>query len=68
MNVFIKPRIPLFIQIIIGIVKFFVVCLGGLFLGILAGIVSAVLTKFSAHVKGKFICGIKRQIDEDVSK
>ncbi|BFZ00857.1 hypothetical protein BsWGS_03896 [Bradybaena similaris] len=39
------------VHIVLGVVKFFVVCLGGLALGILAGIASAVLTKFATHVK-----------------
>ncbi|CAG5128934.1 unnamed protein product, partial [Candidula unifasciata] len=39
------------VHIVLGVVKFFVVCLGGLLLGVLAGIASAVLTKFATHVK-----------------
>ncbi|KAK3791844.1 hypothetical protein RRG08_026747 [Elysia crispata] len=38
-------------HVVLGLVKFLVVCLGGLFLGIAAGILTAVLTKFSTHVK-----------------
>ncbi|XP_046349818.1 sodium/hydrogen exchanger 1-like isoform X1 [Haliotis rufescens] len=38
-------------QIVLGIVKFFVVCFGGLFLGVLAGVMTAVITKFTVHVK-----------------
>ncbi|GFR71559.1 sodium/hydrogen exchanger [Elysia marginata] len=39
------------VHILLGFIKFLVVCLGGLALGILAGILTAVLTKFSTHVK-----------------
>ncbi|XP_067669165.1 sodium/hydrogen exchanger 1-like [Haliotis asinina] len=38
-------------EIGLGIVKFFVVCFGGLALGILAGIMTALLTKYTRHVK-----------------
>ncbi|XP_048246951.1 Na(+)/H(+) exchanger beta-like isoform X1 [Haliotis rufescens] len=38
-------------QIGLGILKFFVVCFGGLALGVLAGVVTAVLTKYTRHVK-----------------
>ncbi|XP_046542878.1 sodium/hydrogen exchanger 1-like [Haliotis rubra] len=38
-------------QIGLGILKFFVVCFGGLALGVLAGIVTALLTKYTRHVK-----------------
>ncbi|XP_070173141.1 Na(+)/H(+) exchanger beta-like [Littorina saxatilis] len=37
-------------QIVLGIVKFVVVVLGGLLLGIIAGVISAFLTKFTQHV------------------
>nr|KAG5692314.1 hypothetical protein BaRGS_009524 [Batillaria attramentaria] len=37
-------------QVVLGIVKFFVVCLGGLLLGIIAGLVTAVLTRHTVHV------------------
>lgn len=40
-------------QIVLGIVKFVVVCAGGLLIGVLAGIVTAVLTKYTYHVRGK---------------
>ncbi|XP_052830647.1 sodium/hydrogen exchanger 1 isoform X2 [Octopus bimaculoides] len=39
------------LQIFLGIVKFLVVSLGGLLVGIIIGIVSAVLTKYTHHVK-----------------
>lgn len=39
------------VHILLGFIKFLVVCLGGLALGIMAGILTAVLTKFSTHVK-----------------
>ncbi|XP_059139942.1 Na(+)/H(+) exchanger beta-like isoform X2 [Physella acuta] len=39
------------LHIFLGVVKFFVVCLGGLLIGVLAGIATAVLTKFSTTVK-----------------
>ncbi|PVD18453.1 hypothetical protein C0Q70_21002 [Pomacea canaliculata] len=38
-------------QIVLGIVKFVVVCAGGLLIGVLAGIVTAVLTKYTYHVR-----------------
>lgn len=38
-------------QIVLGIVKFFVVCLGGLVLGILSGIGTALLTKYTVQVR-----------------
>lgn len=40
-------------QIVLGIVKFVVVCAGGLLIGVLAGIITAVLTKYTYHVRGK---------------
>ncbi|CAG5134092.1 unnamed protein product, partial [Candidula unifasciata] len=33
------------------LIKFFVVCLGGLLLGVASGLATAILTKFSSHVK-----------------
>ena len=42
-------------QIILGIIKFLVVCFGGLLLGVIAGIVTAVLTCHTTHVGGN-IC------------
>ncbi|KAL5004613.1 hypothetical protein ScPMuIL_018069 [Solemya velum] len=38
-------------QIALGIVKFFVVCFGGLLIGILMGILSAIVTKYTSSVK-----------------
>ncbi|XP_055958448.1 Na(+)/H(+) exchanger protein 7 [Patella vulgata] len=38
-------------QIILGVLKFFVVCFGGLALGVIFGLLSAVLTRFSLQVK-----------------
>ncbi|KAH9496909.1 Sodium/hydrogen exchanger 2, partial [Bulinus truncatus] len=38
-------------HIFLGLVKFFVVCLGGLLIGIIAGIATALLTKHAQHVK-----------------
>ncbi|XP_013068725.2 Na(+)/H(+) exchanger beta-like [Biomphalaria glabrata] len=38
-------------HIFLGLVKFFVVCLGGLLIGVLAGIATALLTKHAQHVK-----------------
>ncbi|XP_061171493.1 sodium/hydrogen exchanger 2-like isoform X2 [Saccostrea echinata] len=39
------------VQIVLGIVKFIIVCAGGLVIGILVGCLSAVLTKFTNTVK-----------------
>ena len=39
-------------QIILGLVKFFVVVFGGLFIGVLLGLISSFLTKFTNSVKG----------------
>lgn len=40
-------------QVILGIVKFFVVCIGGLAIGVICGILSSILTRFTDKVKGK---------------
>lgn len=37
-------------QLILGIVKFFVVCMGGLLIGIMSGAVTALLTRLTVHV------------------
>ena len=39
-------------QIILGIVKFFVMCLGGLLIGVIAGVVTALLTRLTVNVGG----------------
>ncbi|GFO48983.1 sodium/hydrogen exchanger [Plakobranchus ocellatus] len=39
------------VHILLGFIKFLVVCFGGLFLGILAGILTAIFTKYATHVK-----------------
>ena len=39
-------------QIVLGIVKFFVVCFGGLLIGMSAGVVSALLTRKTVNVGG----------------
>ncbi|XP_035828489.1 sodium/hydrogen exchanger 2 [Aplysia californica] len=39
------------IHYFLGILKFFVVCIGGLALGVLSGLLTAVMTKYSTHVK-----------------
>jgi NhaP-type Na+/H+ or K+/H+ antiporter len=41
-------------QIILGIVKFFVVCIGGLLIGALFGIITALVTRVTKHVGGNF--------------
>ncbi|RUS76217.1 hypothetical protein EGW08_016024, partial [Elysia chlorotica] len=38
-------------DILMGIARFVVVCLGGLSFGVLAGLLSAVITKYTTHVK-----------------
>ncbi|XP_041353925.1 Na(+)/H(+) exchanger beta-like [Gigantopelta aegis] len=38
-------------QIVLGMLKFFVVCFGGLFLGVLAGVGTAILTRFTTKIK-----------------
>ena len=42
-----------FFQIVLGVVKFVVVCLGGFVLGVLAGAGTAILTRFTNKVKGE---------------
>lgn len=37
-------------QIVLGIIKFFVVCFGGLLIGIISGIIAAFLTRVTKHV------------------
>ncbi|XP_076435506.1 Na(+)/H(+) exchanger beta-like [Babylonia areolata] len=37
-------------QVVLGIVKFLVVCVGGLVIGVLSGMVSALLTRLTVHV------------------
>ena len=39
-------------QIILGIVKFFVMCFGGLLIGVIAGVVTALLTRLTVNVGG----------------
>ncbi|CAL1533011.1 unnamed protein product [Lymnaea stagnalis] len=39
------------LHLFLGFVKFFVVCFGGLFIGVLSGIATALLTKHAQHVK-----------------
>ena len=41
-----------FFQVALGIVKFFVVCFGGLCIGAIIGILSSILTKYTVKVKG----------------
>ncbi|XP_071160004.1 probable Na(+)/H(+) antiporter nhx-9 isoform X2 [Mytilus edulis] len=38
-------------EVILGIVKFFVVCIGGLAIGVICGILSSILTRFTDKVK-----------------
>lgn len=40
-------------QVLLGILKFLIVVIGGLVIGILVGCLSAVLTKFTNTVKGR---------------
>ena len=40
-------------QVVLGFVKFVVVCIGGVFIGLLTGVISAILTRVTVHVGGK---------------
>lgn len=42
-----------FIQMFLGFVKFFVVSVGGLLIGIVIGLISSIVTKYTKTVKGK---------------
>ncbi|KAK3094555.1 hypothetical protein FSP39_003364 [Pinctada imbricata] len=39
------------VHIVLGFLKFFIVCLGGLLIGVLVGLLSAILTKYTHKVK-----------------
>ncbi|GFN73962.1 monocarboxylate transporter [Plakobranchus ocellatus] len=40
-------------DVLLGLLRFFVVCVGGFIVGILAGLLTALITKYTTHVKGK---------------
>jgi hypothetical protein len=42
-------------EIILGIVSFFTVSLGGLVIGILCGVLAAIYTKYTGDLRGLFI-------------
>ena len=42
----------LIFQIVLGLVKFFVVVFGGLLIGVIIGLISSFLTKYTNSVKG----------------
>lgn len=44
-----------FIQMFLGFVKFFVVSVGGLLIGIVIGLISSIVTKYTKTVKGKHV-------------
>jgi len=48
-------------QIVLAVVSFFTISLGGLGIGIVIGILTALVTKYTSHVRGMYSSGLAQE-------
>ena len=55
LQIFLFWNLNYLFQVFLGILAFFVVSFGGIAVGLIFGMLTAIITKYTEHVRGKFL-------------